>query len=49
MLMGREVGYNIEAFFFAEDTFEDWVCKVERIATELIRNEEKGKNLDQKM
>ena len=40
VLMGREVGDDVEAFFLAEDPFEDRIRKVEGIAAELVRNEE---------
>ena len=36
VLMGREVGDDVEAFLFPEDALEDGIREVERIATELV-------------
>ena len=38
MLVGREVGKDVETFLLAEDALEDWVSKVESVATELLRD-----------
>ena len=38
MLMGREVGDNVEALLLAEDPLEDRVGEVERVTAELVRN-----------
>ena len=38
MLMGREVGDDVEALLLAEDSLEDRIREVERIASELVRN-----------
>ena len=40
VLMGAEVGHDIEALFFAEDAFEDGVGKVEGVAAELVGDEQ---------
>ena len=40
MLVSRKVCNDIETLFFAENTFKYRVCKIKRIATELIWNEE---------
>ena len=36
VLVGREIGNDVEASLLAEDTLEDRVCKVERITAELL-------------
>ena len=38
VLMGREVGHDVEALLLAEDALEDRVREVQRIAAELIRH-----------
>ena len=38
MLMSRKISDNVKAFLLTENTFEDWICKIKRIATKLIWN-----------
>ena len=38
VLMGREVGDDVEALLLAEDPLKDRIREVERIAAELVRN-----------
>ena len=36
MLVGREVGHNIETLFFAQDALKDGVGKVQGIAAQFV-------------
>ncbi len=38
MLVGGEVGHDIEAFLLAENALEDWIGKVQGVAAELVRD-----------
>ena len=40
MLVSREVGNDVETFLLTEDTFKDWICEIECVATELPRYKE---------
>ena len=38
VLVGGEVGHDVEALFLAEDAFEDGIGKIQRVAAELVRD-----------